>query len=244
MIRCLAIDDELLALDLLEDNISKVPFLVLVKKCRSAIEAIEVLRLEKVDLIFLDIMMPDVSGIQFLKSLTEKPPVIFTTAFEKYALEGYELDVIDYLLKPFSFGRFLKAVNKAQEYLQMKEMQGLHTPAEGTIGAGNWIFVKTDYKLVKVNIKDIVCIEGLKDYIKIHTTVSEHPVVTHMTMKTMEERLSPYEFVRVHRSYIIPIRQVLFIEKNFIHVGDKEIPVSEHYRDNLYKIINKTKMTE
>jgi DNA-binding LytR/AlgR family response regulator len=244
MLRCLAIDDESLALDLLEDNILKVPFLVLVKKCRSAFEAIEILRQEKIDLIFLDIQMPDVSGIQFLRSLTKKPPVIFTTAFEKYALEGYELDVIDYLLKPFSFDRFLKAVNKAQEYLNLTEKSGLPASVEGTNRASNYIFVKTDYKLVKIDLKEIVYIEGLKDYIKIYLTTSERPLITLITMKAMEEKLSPREFVRVHRSYIVAIHQVQFIQRNTIHMGNKEIPVSEHYKDNLNKIINKTKMME
>lgn len=244
MLRCLAIDDESLALDLLEDNIRKVPFLELVKKCRSAFEAIEILRQEKIDLIFLDIQMPDVSGIQFLKSLNKKPPVIFTTAFEKYALQGYELDVIDYLLKPFSFERFLKAVNKAQEYLDLTEKSGLPASVEGTNGASNYLFVKTDYKLVKINLREIVYIEGLKDYIKIYTTTAERPVITLLTMKAMEEKLSPREFVRVHRSYIVAIHQVQFIQRNTVHIGNKEIPVSEHYKDNLYKIINKTKMME
>lgn len=244
MLRCLAIDDESLALDLLEDNIRKVPFLELVKKCRSAFEAIEMLRQEKIDLIFLDIQMPDVSGIQFLKSLTKKPPVIFTTAFEKYALEGYELDVIDYLLKPFSFERFLKAVNKAQEYLNLTEKSGLPASVEGANGASNYLFVKTDYKLIKIDVKEILYIEGLKDYIKIYMTTAERPVITLLTMKAMEEKLSPREFVRIHRSYIIAIHQVQFIQRNTVHIGNKEIPVSEHYKDNLYKIINKTKMME
>ena len=244
MLRCLAIDDELLALDLLEDNIRKVPFLELVKKCMSAFEAIEVLRQEKIDLIFLDIQMPDVSGIQFLKSLSKKPPVIFTTAFEKYALEGYELDVIDYLLKPFSFDRFLKAVNKAREYLNLTGNTGIPASIEGTNGADNYIFVKTDYKLVKINLNEILYIEGLKDYVKIYLKTTERPLITLSTMKTMEEKLSPREFVRVHRSYIVAIHQVQFIQRNSVHLVNKEIPVSEHYRDNLFKIINKTKMME
>src|ERR1039457_33712 len=167
MLRCLAIDDELLVLELLEDNISKVPFLELVRKCRRAFEAIEILHQEKIDLIFLDIQMPDVSGIQFLKSLSKKPPVIFTTAYEKYALEGYELDVIDYLLKPFSFERFLKAVNKAQEYLSLIGKPDVPMPGEGTNTGFDYIFVKTDYKLMKIDLREISYIEGLKDYVKI-----------------------------------------------------------------------------
>ena len=244
MIRCLAIDDELLALDLLEDNIRRVPFLELVKRCRSAFEAIEILGREKIDLIFLDIHMPDISGIQFLKSLRKKPPVIFTTAYEKYALEGYELDVIDYLLKPFSFERFLKAVNKAQEYLSLVEKTAQPGSVESTIGYSSYIFVKTEYKLVKIDLKDILYIEGLKDYVKIFLTTSDKPVLTLVTMKAMEEKLSPREFVRVHRSYIIPVSKIRIIERGTVQVGDHGIPVSEHYRENLNKIINTTKMIE
>ena len=164
MIRCIAIDDEMLALDLIEDNIKKVPFLELVKTCRSAMEAMEVLRTEQVDLLFLDIQMPDISGIQLLKSLQYKPLVIFTTAYSSYAKEGFDLDVIDYLLKPYSFERFLKAVNKAQEYLELKYLQ-LHPEEE------NFIFIRCNGKFEKVLLSDILYIEGLKDYVKIFIVI-------------------------------------------------------------------------
>ena len=176
MIRCIAIDDENLALDLIEDDILKVPFLQLVKKCRSGIEALDVLQTEKIDLLFLDIQMPDISGIQFLKSLPHKPLVIFTTAYEKYALEGFELDVVDYLLKPYSFERFLKAVNKAQEHLSILEKNQTLPSAEEISFSNQFIFVKSDYKLVKIEIAEIQYIESLKDYIKIF--VGDKPVVT------------------------------------------------------------------
>ena len=239
MIRCLALDDEILALDLIEDNIRKVPFLELVKKCSSAFEAMEILKNEQVDLIFLDIQMPDLSGIQFLKSLNSKPLVIFTTAFEKYALEGFELDVIDYLLKPFSFERFLKAVNKASDYLDLtnRANAGMLKDESGT-GRG-FLFVKADYKLVKIDFKDILFIEGLKDYIKIF--IGEKPVITLMSMKLIEEKLPADEFFRVHRSFIVALNKIRFIHKNFIQVGDREIPISENYREALYKIVNPTK---
>jgi DNA-binding LytR/AlgR family response regulator len=243
MIRCLAIDDEYLALELLEDNIRKVPFLELVKSCNSAAEAMEILQGETVDLIFLDIQMPDITGIQMLKSLKTKPLVIFTTAYEKYALQGYELDVIDYLLKPFSFERFLKAVNKAQEYVSLKERSQSHGAEEVRI-SHDFLFVKADYRLVKVDLKDILYIEGLKDYIKIYVATSEKPVVTLLSLKTIEEKLPQDQFVRVHKSYIVALKNVEFIQKTHLQIRKKEIPVSDHYRDQLYKIINQNKMQE
>ncbi|HTX88441.1 MAG TPA: LytTR family DNA-binding domain-containing protein [Bacteroidales bacterium] len=241
MIRCLAIDDEILALDLLEDNIRKVPFLELVQKCRSALEAMEILRKEEIDLIFLDIQMPDISGIQFLKSLRRKPLVIFTTAYEKYALTGYELDVIDYLLKPFSFDRFLKAVNKAQDFLGLRDrLPASQGPAADP--ARNFIFVKSDYKLVKINLADILYVEGLKDYVKIFA--GERPVITLMSMKAIEEILPAPAFIRVHRSFIVNIRKILFIERGHIKVGSREIPISMHYREAFFNRINTNKTHE
>jgi DNA-binding LytR/AlgR family response regulator len=236
MIRCIAIDDENLALDLLEDNILKVPFLQLVKKCKSGIEALDVLRTEKIDLLFLDIQMPDISGIQLLKSLHHKPLVIFTTAYEKYALESFELDVIDYLLKPYSFDRFLKAVNKAQDYLSMHE-RNLEQPEKEEIGFTNqFIFVKSDYKLVKIEIPEIQYIESLKDYVKIF--VGDKPVITLSSMKAIEEKLIAPDFIRIHRSFIVNIRKIQYIHRNYVKIGEKEIPIGDNYKDNFLQIIN------
>ncbi len=239
MIRCLAIDDETLALDLLEDNIRKVPFLELVRKCRSAMEAMEAMTTDPVDLIFLDIQMPDMSGIQLLNSLRNRPMVIFTTAFEKYALKGFELDVIDYLLKPFSFERFLKAVNKAQDYLAIREKSASRSGKETVPFPEKFIFVKSDYKLVKINLDDILYIEGLKDYVKIYT--GERPVITLMSMKSLEEKLPATDFIRVHRSFIVNIRKIQFIERGSIRIANKEIPISANYRDLFYQMINPNK---
>jgi len=236
MIRCLAIDDESLALDLLEDNIRKVPFLELAGKCKSAAEAIEILRSEKVDLLFLDIQMPDISGIQLVKSLSQKPLVIFTTAYEKYALQGYELDVLDYLLKPFPFERFLKAVNKAMEYIAFREKENL----TGELNRGeNFIFVRADYKLVRIDLRDILYIEGLKDYIKIYT--GEKPVITLMGMNEIMEKLPSGNFIRVHRSFIVNLLKIEYIQRNMIIIGNKEIPVSDHYKEKFYKVIKQNK---
>jgi DNA-binding LytR/AlgR family response regulator len=240
MIRCIAIDDESLALDLIEDNIRKVPFLELVKRCKSAYEAMEFIRYEKIDILFLDIQMPDISGIQFLKSLKNKPLVIFTTAYEKYALEGFELDVIDYLLKPFSFDRFLKAVNKAQDYIHLKEKTTNDETGSTIKAPAGYIFVKADYKLVKINFIEILYIEGLKDYIKIYT--GGKPILTLLSLKLLEEKLPSPDFVRVHRSYIVAVNKIQFIQRNFIHIGDKEIPVSDNYKEQLLSIINQNKI--
>ena len=240
MIRCIAIDDEALALDLIEDNIRKVPFLELVKRCKSAFEAMELLQNEKIDILFLDIQMPDITGIQFLKSLQNKPLVIFTTAYEKYALEGFELDVIDYLLKPFSFDRFLKAVTKARDYLHLKEAATSQETTNENKSTADFIFVKADYKLVKIDFNEILYIEGLKDYIKIYT--GGKPVLTLMSLKSLEEKLPPEDFVRVHRSYIVAVKKIQFIQRNFIHIGDKEIPISNNYKEQLLTIINQNKI--
>lgn len=238
MIHCLAIDDEKLALDLVEDNIRKIPFLTLVKKCKNAFEAIEILHAEKIDLIFLDIQMPDISGIQMLKSLKEKPLVIFTTAYSNYALEGFDLDVMDYLLKPYTFERFLKAVNKAREYLEMKEnTQGQEDHKQ--ISASGYLFVRSDYKLMKIKLNEILYIEGLGDYVKIYT--GENPILTQMSMKALEEKLPSAQFIRVHHSYIVAFSKIDYIQKQQLGIANHEIPVSDHYRDQLFRIIDQPK---
>ncbi len=234
-IRCLAIDDEMLALELLGDNIAKVPFLELVKPCRSAMEAMEVLQSQAIDLLFLDIQMPGISGIQLLRSLPQKPLVIMTTAFSSYAAEGFDLDVIDYLLKPYSFDRFLKAVNKAHEYLGLRERAAGTPGPKDIVAAPGYLFVKADYRLYKIDLEDILYIEGLKDYVKIYT--GEKPVVSQISMKALEEKLPPDKFLRVHRSYIVAFRRIGSIQKNQVTVGGKDIPVGEGYRDELFKRI-------
>ncbi len=231
MIRCLAIDDEALALDLLEDNIRMVPALELVKRCKNAFEALEILQKEPIDLIFLDIQMPGLTGIQLLKGLTQRPMVILITAYEKFALEGFELDVIDYLLKPVAFERFLKAANKAIELKRLK------TPVAPAAPENDYLFVNADYNLIKIVIGDITHIEGLKDYIKIHLSTSPKPVITRMSLKGIEEKLNPRKFVRVHKSFIISLDKMLSVRNNLIKLPNAEVPVSEFYRDDLFKLI-------
>src|SRR5580765_5342406 len=199
MLRCIAVDDEPLALDLLEDNIRQIPYLQLEAKCKNAIEAIEILRRENIDLIFLDIQMPGLTGLQFIQSLSVRPMVILITAYDQYALEGFNLDVIDYLVKPVSFDRFLKACNKAWEFFRLKN----HPVNENTPEL-DYFFVNAEYSLVKVVMDDIIMIEGLKDYVKIHLT-NNKPLIIRISMKSIEEKLSSKKFLRIHKSYIISI---------------------------------------
>jgi DNA-binding LytR/AlgR family response regulator len=233
MIRCLAVDDELLSLDLLEDNIRRIPFLQLVGRCNNAYEAMQVLLHEPVDLIFLDIQMDGLTGTQFLQSLSARPMVIFVTAYKKYALEGFELDVLDYLVKPVPFERFLKSVNKAAEYYSLKKQQLV--PAVQT---ADYFFVHVEYNLVKVVVSDITHIEGLKDYIRIYFTHTDKPVVTRMLMKALADKLPSARFVRVHKSYIVALDKITAIRKNRIYIGQHIIPVSDSYRDDLFKLVD------
>ncbi len=231
MIKCIAVDDEPLALDLLEDNIRQVPYLQLVKRCKNAFEAAEFLQHNQVDLVFLDIQMPGITGLQFLKSLSNRPMVIFITAYKKFALEGFELDVIDYLVKPVSFERFLKAVNKAADYHGFKNAPRAQKEKE-------FFFVYSEYNLVRVSIKEITHIEGLKDYIKIHLQNSPRPLLTRMSLKAMEEELGSEGFVRIHKSFIVAVDKIISIRKNRIKLGEKtEVPLSDFYSDALYRIV-------
>jgi DNA-binding LytR/AlgR family response regulator len=228
MLRCLAIDDEPLALELLEDNISKVPYLQLVALCANPIEAMQVLQQESVDLIFLDIQMPGLTGLQFIQSLAQKPMFILITAYEKYALDGYSLDVIDYLVKPVSLERFIKACNKAWELHQLKTKQPAAVKEKEN--APEYLFVNVEYSLVKLVIANIMWIEGLKDYIKIHLHNAK-PVVTRMNMKTIEDQLPPSKFLRIHKSYIVSVDYITAIRKSSVFMDDMELPVGENYRD-------------
>lgn len=227
---CIAVDDEPLALELLEDFIKKIPFLNLVKLCKNAIEANEVLQVENIDLVFIDINMPEITGVDFIKNLDNKPYVIFTTAYSEYAVQGFELNAVDYLVKPFLFDRFIKAVNKANELYKLNNK----TSSQNQNNVDNFIFVKADYSTVKIYLKEILFIEGLKDYVKIYTT--EKKILTLITMKKIEDRLSS-NFIRVHRSYIVAIDKIDSIQRNRIIINEKWIPIGNSYKDNFYKRI-------
>lgn len=218
--RCIAIDDEPLALQLITEYASRIPFLTLEKTFTNPDEGKAWLQENETDLLFLDIQMPDINGLQFYKSLVKKPLVIFTTAYSEYAVEGFNVDAVDYLLKPFEYDRFLKAVFKAREYLDFLSGQELQMAS---------IFVKVDYQLMKINLKDVDLIEGLDDYIRIH--VKPKPVLTLMTLKSLQERLPSNEFIRIHRSYIVPASKIESFGKSKVKVAGKEIPVGSSYSE-------------
>jgi two-component system LytT family response regulator len=233
MIRCLVVDDEPLALDILEDYISKVPFLSLVKTTTSAIEGLSLVQSGSVDLVFLDVQMPELTGIQFLKIINCKCDVILTTAYSQYALDGYELDVVDYLLKPIAFDRFYKA---AQKVLQSKSQGSIGSPELSTIkNTHDFIFVKTEHKIQKIYLDDILFIEGLKDYISIFTRTER--IITLQNMKKVEESLPAKSFIRVHKSYIIALGKIESIERSRILIGEKVIPIGDTYREYFFKQI-------
>lgn len=237
MMRCIIIDDEKLALDLLEDNIRQVPFLQLVKRCRNALEAVKVLQEEPVDLLFLDIQMPGLSGLQFLQSLVNPPMAILITAYEKYALEGYTLNVVDYLLKPVAFDRFLKACLKAKSLYDLQQESRAATANTSTKDTPDFMFVNVEYNHVKIDFDDIIYIEGLKDYIRIYLHSTSKPVITRMSLKAAEEKLPATRFVRTHRSYIVAVKHITTITRDTVLAGRAEIPLSEFYKENINAIL-------
>lgn len=240
IIKTIIVDDEPLALDIIESFVEKMPNLKLVARCDNAIEAMEVLKREEVDLMFLDIQMPQISGIDFLKSLRNPPAVVFATAFPDYALDGFELDAVDYLLKPISLDRFMKAVSKVSEIIQIRK-QGTDTIEE--IG-DDYFFVKADKKLIKVNFTDILYIEGLKDYVIIRLEGSR--IIALQTMKSLEEKLQTSHFRRVHRSYIVNLERIIALDGNSLEIMEKgavkNIPIGKNYRDELLALINVKKL--
>ena len=231
-LRCLAIDDEPFALEILADDISKVPFLELVGQFASTAEASAVLGRESIDLLFLDIQMPTQTGIQFLRTLRQPPMVIFTTAYEQYALAGYELAVVDYLLKPIPFERFLTAANKAYELFQLRQA------ATDRAAAGNpvplergYLFIFSEYREIKIFHDEIRYVEGLKDYVKIFTTQQPRPFLSRLTLKAVEARLPDDAFCRVHKSFIVPLARISSFQRTKLFVGQQEIPVGNRYVD-------------
>lgn len=233
MINCIAIDDEPLALRLLEDNISKVPFLKLKAVCNDAFEAIDVLSKEKIDLIFVDIQMPGLSGLQFVGSLENRPMVIFITAYKQYALDSYELAVVDYLVKPVPLDRFIKSCNRAKELFELRNSkQQTHS--------ADYFFVNADYSQVKVIFNDIIWIEGLSDYLKIHLKSTNKPLVIRASLKSIENELPEDKFIRIHKSWLIAIGAITAIRKNSIFIGEKEFSVGETYRESIEKITKRS----
>lgn len=233
-ISCYIIDDEPLALSLIESYVRKTPFLRLTGKFSSAITAIPGIKSDPPDLLFLDIQMAELNGMEFARMVPETTRIIFTTAFQQYAIEGYKVNAIDYLLKPFSYSEFLTASDKAlQWHLLYKKTSGQEYPENPCI------YVKTDYRLLQVDLSKILYIEGLKDYLKIYLEGDSQPIVSHITLKDMENMLPENFFLRVHRSFIVQKSKIRIVERNRIIFGKKHIPVSETYKDNFRKFIEK-----
>jgi DNA-binding LytR/AlgR family response regulator len=236
-ISCLIVDDEPMALNLVESYVLKTPFLHLVKKCSSGIQALSYLDEEKVDLIFLDIQMPDLTGLQLAKVLPKSTRIIFTTAFDQYAIEGFKAEALDYLLKPFDYSEFLMASNKAKEWFELVKNQEKKSP-ETT----DFLFVKSEYKQLKINLKEVLYFESLKDYVKIWLINNPKPILTLMSLKTLEEELSGDQFMRVHRSFIVALNNIDVIERSQIVINNQRITVSDQYKSNFLEFVAKNSL--
>jgi len=234
-IRCIAIDDEPLAVKKIAGYIQKVPFLELVAECRSASEAMSIMDTTDIQLLFIDINMPDISGMEFVKSLTNKPYVVFTTAYSEYAVEGFQVEATDYLLKPITFSNFLKAANKVKNLIELTA----NNQKETVKTTANHLFVKSEYKLIRIELDDIKYIESQHEYIKIHL-VNSTPVLTQLSLKSIEEQLPSDRFMRVHRSYIVNLAKISVIERNrIVFDGKIYIPVSDQYKEKFQEYIDR-----
>ncbi|MCB9341878.1 MAG: response regulator transcription factor [Lewinellaceae bacterium] len=241
-LRCIAVDDESLARKLLEENIRQIPFLELAGTCKNAFEAMELLQKDQVDLMFLDIQMPGMLGTKFLASLREKPLAILVTAYSNYAVESYDLDVVDYLMKPVSLERFTKAAYKALDIFQKNKATGAAPSIAGTAAAfPDSFFVNVEYSLVKIVVDDITHVEGMKDYVKIYLANATKPVLTKSTLKGIEEKLPPESFLRIHKSYIVNLEKIESIRNHQLTIGGREVPVSEGNMEDLLKALKHSK---
>jgi DNA-binding LytR/AlgR family response regulator len=233
-LKTIAIDDEPLAVALLTDYINKTPFLELAGTFENPLDAIEFLRHEAVDLILVDIQMPDLTGVEFVRTLENAPKVIFTTAYAQYAIEGFKLNATDYLLKPFGYEDFLKAVQKAWKQVE------LENSAATTVEANNqFLFLKSEYKIRRINFNDILYIEGLKDYIKVYIKGEAKPILSLSSVKAIESKLPEAQFMRVHRSFIVNLNQIEVIERSRIVFGKEYIPVSDQYKEKFQEFLDK-----
>ena len=231
MIRVLAIDDEPLALRQLTTYIQKVPFLELAGQCQSALQARDILESEVIDAIFCDIHMPDLSGMDFVRQLPAPPLIVFTTAYSEYAIEGYKVNAVDYLLKPFGMNDFLRAALKVQEQYNLRHPAGSQEQSS-PVQADGTIFVKTDYRVVRLSISDIRYIEGMSEYLKIHLDGGQKPVITLLSMKKMEDYLPAAQFMRIHRSYIVNLQKIQEVNKNRIIMdADTYLPIGDLYKE-------------
>ena len=235
-IKCIVIDDEALARKYLKEYISKVPFLEFVGDFNSPLKAYDVLERREVDLMFLDIQMPDITGLDFLKSLNRKPYVILTTAYKEYALEGYELDISDYLLKPFSFDRFLKAVNKVNNQMLSKEKKP--EPASNynqTDFHEDYIIIRADRKYYKINYDDLIFVEGQKAYVTFHSEGKKN-VTALASLRELEEKLPEKKFIRIHKSYIVSVKKIDSLEGNMIEISGEKLPVGKSFKPKVAEL--------
>jgi two-component system, LytTR family, response regulator len=247
ILNCIAVDDEPVALDMIVQYIDKTPFLNLVEKYPSAVRAMQALHEHpEIQLVFLDIRMADLSGMELAKIIEQSSnrkniKIVFTTAFDQYAVESYKVAAIDYLLKPFSFADFTRAANRVLEHFELinEGQKERHSQQQDQDHAGDHIYLKVEYQLVKVNINDILYIEGLKDYVKVFLKNETKPIITHASLKTLEERLSPKQFLRLHRSYIVSLDKIKAVTKNSIQIGQITIPVTEQYRELFQTFLRK-----
>ena len=234
MIKVLAIDDEPLALQQLAAYIRKIPFLELVSECQSASEAKAIMQQDLIDAIFIDINIPDLSGMDFVRSLSVPPLIVFTTAYSEYAVEGFKVDAVDYLLKPFGLDDFQRAANKLKV-----RYEALHQSEVSPIDSDDAMFLKTEHKVVRINIADIRYIEGMSEYLKIHLDHQTKPLIVLLSMKKMEDRLPSHSFMRIHRSYIINLKKIQEVNKNRVILdSDTFLPIGDLYRDALTKYID------
>ena len=236
-IKCAIVDDEPLAVELLASYVEKIPFLELCGKYNNATDALHGIGEQPVDLLFLDIQMPELNGLELSKMIPESTRIVFTTAFNKYAVDGFRVNALDYLLKPISYADFLDACNKALQWFQLTQ-QSEQPSAPRTEEEPTSIFVKSEYKLLQINLDDIRYIEGLKDYVKIYTEQSPHPILSLMNMKAIEQMLPASRFIRVHRSFIVQKSKIREIERNRIVFGDVYIPIGDSYKQAFQDFIN------
>ena len=242
ILKCAIIDDEPLAISLLESYVNKTPFLELAGKYNSAVNALPALSKEPVDLLFLDIQMPELNGMEFSRILKTDTRIIFTTAFSQYALDSYKVNALDYLLKPISYADFLKSANKALQWYELLR-EGASTggsrtaPSQAASPSVESIFIKTEYKLVQVELRKILYIEGLKDYVKIFVEGEAHPILSLMSMKSLEDMLPANRFLRVHRSFIVQPEKIKIIERNRIVFGKEYIPISDNYKQKFMEFL-------
>lgn len=235
MISTIAIDDEPLALQLVAGYIEKTPGLDLVGKFDNPLDAVDFMADQTVELIFVDVQMPDLTGIEFTRAMAKGPKVIFTTAYEKYALEGFRLDVVDYLLKPFSYEEFFKAVQKALRLIRLEQKAEMNQ-----VDANNeFLFLKSEYKIRRINFNDILYVEGLKDYVKVYTKNDPKPVLSLTSLKLLESKLPESTFMRIHRSFIVNLEKIDTIERSRIVFGKVYIPVSDQYKEKFQEFVNK-----